>query len=322
MKHAIVGLTLSLILIAMGTVFAQTAIDFSTSDFDPPQGATTSDDPKAQSGPWNQRLMTAFSEDEGLTWTRTNQVIADQADVPTAFVDSEGRIFVYYVTYYEPFRNNVVTAVSEDGGLTWVHKRLDFGNIPARPAPTDPAIVQLEDGRVRLYFIRGIDQPQHLVSMSAISEDGIHFTIEDGIRLDSRVGNVFCAAILSLNGQYHLFSPSTSNMLVHAVSDDGLNYTELPPLQLPGNYFMGKGVIETADGYRVFAHQGSPDKANFVPSIVSFITTDGLTFTKEEGTRLQPDAANGLESVAVRNPSVIRLPDNRLMMFYVALIPK
>lgn len=319
MKSRIVWLILSVMVIASGTVLAQPPVDYTTSDFVPPQGAVQSDDPKAQSGPWNQRMLSAWSDDEGLTWTKTNQIITDQADVPSAIVDAEGRIFVYYMTYNKPMRNSVVVAISEDSGQTWAHKQLDFGNVPP---PADPAAVLLDDGRIRLYFIRGIGQPPSLIAMSAISDDGIHFTVEEGTRLESRAGNVVCAAILLLSGQYHLFSPASGPGLVHAVSDDGLAYTELPPLSLPGNYFMGKGVIETPAGYRVFAHQGSPDKSNFIPSIVSFITTDGMTFNKEDGVRLQPDPTNGLEARAVRNPSVVRLPDNRLMMFYATLIPE
>ncbi|MFN8375041.1 MAG: exo-alpha-sialidase [Anaerolineae bacterium] len=325
MKLRIVWLVVMLMLGSWSVVQAENGDgDDDGSDFEPPQGAATPapDDSRMQSGPWNQRLMTAFSTDEGLTWTRTNQIVSDQADVPTAIIDAEGRIFLYFVTYYEALRNSTVLALSEDSGETWVYRQLDFGNVPTRPAPTDPAAVLLEDGRIRLYFIRGVGQPPRLVSMSAISDDGLHFTIEDGTRLDSALGNVFCAAILSINGQYHLFSPSMEPGWVHAVSDDGLNYEEQAPIVLPGGYFMGKGVVETPEGYRVFAHQGSPDSASFVPSIVSFLTTDGFSFTQEAGTRLQPDESGGLEARAVRNPSVIRLPDGRLMMFYVTLIPE
>ena len=52
--------------------------------------------------------------------------------------------------------------------------------------PCDPAIVLLNDGRIRLYFACSLgsekQKPDQACTLSAISIDHENFTVEDGVR--------------------------------------------------------------------------------------------------------------------------------------------
>ncbi len=105
-------------------------------------------------GPWNARLLTATSSD-GLNWTRTYRVVADQADVPAAIVAADDRIFLYFVTWCDDVHNRVVVAISDDT-QNWAYKLVNIEGIPpGSSAPVDPAVVQIDDGRWRMYFTLG-----------------------------------------------------------------------------------------------------------------------------------------------------------------------
>lgn len=131
-------------------------------------------------GPWNHRTMSASSGD-GFTWVKDNIIIADQALVPDAIVDKEGNIRVYYVDWYNGHRISV--ALSRDG-INWIYKVVKIFGQVVRPgeldAPVDPDVVLLPDGKYRLYYMyKG-------AIYSAISDYGIDFTKEDGVRFQEK----------------------------------------------------------------------------------------------------------------------------------------
>ncbi|MFN4133147.1 MAG: hypothetical protein ACK4GQ_02120 [Candidatus Hadarchaeales archaeon] len=91
-----------------------------TSDFTPPKGAAAG---PGEHGPWSMRPMSATSTD-GLTFTRTNQVITDQGDVPDLVQDNKGWIYLYYVGWTGGTeQSKTVVAISQDGGSSWCTKK-------------------------------------------------------------------------------------------------------------------------------------------------------------------------------------------------------
>ena len=117
-------------------------------DFEPVFGETA--DGPGDYGPWNSRLMIAYSDD-GLNWERTNQIVSDQADVPDLAIDEDGTLYLYY-TAWELASSTVVNtthvAISEDNGETWTFKFLELNGIEENvgSALVDPDIHILEDG--------------------------------------------------------------------------------------------------------------------------------------------------------------------------------
>ena len=62
-----------------------------TADFEPTIGGID----KQGDGPWKMRMLLATSTD-GLNFTRSNIVLADQANTPSIVVDKNGLIYIYY----------------------------------------------------------------------------------------------------------------------------------------------------------------------------------------------------------------------------------
>ena len=236
-----------------GTI--ETTVDYTTNDFTPPTGkADGPDDFNA----WNSRLLFATSSD-GLTWTRTNQLIADQTNVPSAVV-KDGRIFVYHVTWAEEIRNKIAVAISDDNGESWVFKKVVIKD--AQGNPTDPYIVLLEDGRFRLYFTTQIPRNPDIEAFSAVSNDGITFTLEEGTRISAAEegANVVNVKVMQVGDTLHLYGLNEygPDGLYHATSLDGITFTKQDTIE--ENMILSSGIAQD-DGLRSygFKHTGNND---------------------------------------------------------------
>ena len=136
---------------------------------DPPPGTSGS-------GPWATRIMLASSTD-GLTFTRTSEIVADQGGVPNMIVDHDGRVRVYYVAWQQT--GNVG---GSDGNFTavairtapgeWVYHRVGVEGVPVTQSLVDPSVVLLSGGIYRLFYMAdtgGMD----LRIFSATSTNGV-----------------------------------------------------------------------------------------------------------------------------------------------------
>lgn len=187
-----------------------------------------------------------------------------------------------------------------------------------------PYVYRLEDGSLRLLFCGrgGI--------LSARSTDGLNFTPEPGVRLAPAGGpgdpeSIVCdASVVRLaDGRHRLYykganGPGGPGQSIHrvfsALSGDGLNYTR-EGLRLEsantidGGWASVPEVIQTFDGrYRMYyVTHGSAERNG----IVSAVSDDGITFTREEGTRLSRWV----------DPAVVRLPSGQYWMFGLRGLP-
>lgn len=180
-----------------------------------------------------------------------------------------------------------------------------------------PYAMKLKDGRFRLYYcgMGGI--------RSAVSTDGLSFTDEAGTRLtgdpSSTYEKVVCdPTVVTLDdGRVRMYykggdgkqgGPGTAVHKVYsAISSDGLTFTR-EGLRIDSEKTGDRGwasvpeAIKLPDGrVRIYYVTGDIENNN---GIASAISTDGLTFTKEPGTR-------------VRNfvdPAVLRLGDGRFLL--------
>tara|TARA_B100001123_G_C15327526_1_gene1030062 strand:- start:2576 stop:3601 length:1026 start_codon:yes stop_codon:yes gene_type:complete len=194
------------------------------------------------------RILSATSTD-GLSWTPEAGVrltphqggagawrVVSSEVVPT----SDGRLRMYYEcapgTQSDP--STIRSAVSKDG-LFW---EMEGGNRLASGDAnySSPRILCLQDGRIRLYCHergRGI--------ISAISQEGLTFTEEEGTRI-SKGGpydttTAFACEILQLHtGEYVMYyagySAPNRAQILRALSDDGLHWEkQAEPAVLPGD---------------------------------------------------------------------------------------
>jgi hypothetical protein len=284
-------------------------------DFAPPSGKVSG---PGEYGPWNTRLMIATSND-GLTWTRTNRILSDQADVPDAISDARGWIFVYYVTWAEAVRNRIVVAVSPDNGVSWSYKRVNIANVPEGWAPqVDPDVMLLDNGNFRLYFTSDPDGagPTKPRTYSAISSDGLNFTLEGGVRFAVEEQEVLDPTLLKVDEVWHYFAGGVGEGVnYHATSVDGLNFTRTSDVQI--DRLMFANGIAVPGGYRFYCFDVESPPTH---SIWSIFSTDGETWEVERKI-LDVNVATGFESVFVRDPAVLRILDGTYMMFYTTRIP-
>ncbi len=193
------------------------------------------------------RILSAASSD-GVSWTleagvrlSSQQGGAGEFRVASSEVVPVGggeRMRMYYECCpgTQSEGNSIRSAVSEDGGLTWSVEpgaRIDDGNNYMAPR-----IVFLEDGRCRLYCCRngtGI--------VSAISNDGVTFNLEAGVRIaqDGKYDGVaaFACDILRMEGgeyvmYYAGYAAANRAYILRAVSEDGLKWKkEAEPVMSP-----------------------------------------------------------------------------------------
>jgi|GEM_PF-5550542 len=273
-----------------------------------------------------QRLLLATSNN-GLDFTRKNQILADRATVPDAVVLSNGRILVYYVAAckitggQEVKTNEIVVAVSDDNGNNWFYKNVTFKNLPSGSTnPVDPNVVLLPNGNLRMFATvdPDIEGPQKARTYSFLSTDGGFTYVSEGERFSLFNEDV-------LDPEIFRFSDTNWKLWAgnkYAISTDGNNFTYQGPtcyVQDGSDCSIVADIVNFATYYRMYVHGGSPtsSKNNWIKSLVS---TDTTNWTLEAGNRLTVDPSTGLESEALLFPTVVGLKNGTYLMVYQTTI--
>ena len=253
----------------------------------PPGGST-------QDGPWNHRVMSATSSD-GLSWVKDDIIIADQASVPDAILDSEGNMRIYYVDWYN---GHVISVALSHDGTNWIYKKVTIqGEVAGSQSgisPVDPDIVLLPDGRYRLFYMYAGK------IYSAVSNYGINFVKEDGVRFQEGGYTWMDPDVVKMGDVWRMFvwrAIGDTNQVISAVSTDGLSFTKENVLTTVGNISC---TIPVESGYRMYYVSGG---------IRSAFSSDGVNWVGE-----------GLRLDGAADPTVIRLQDGSYKMFYKSWI--
>ena len=171
----------------------------------------------------------------------------------------------------------------------------DFGaTLGFNAAAADMSGATLPDGRVRLYAFVNSGQVGHGDIRSAISPDGIHFTVEPGIRVSGGQ-----ARVVPLDGGgWRLFFTAAEG-IDSATSSDGLNFVRDPGTRITYaqagvmSMTVGSVVRVTGSGYRMYfssAPAFGGDQPRQPDYIVSATSTDLLKWTMDPGVRIGPGA--------------------------------
>lgn len=212
---------------------------------------------ETQNGPWQRDVLVQRADDDG----KVSQVHTfERAGVPTMERLKDGRILAAFQNFPKDDERNfdrVAVSFSADDGATWSKPEpiAVEGMEQGLARPFDPTLVPLPDGRIRLYFTsnRSLRFEESTPAIySAISDDGIHYKFEPGVRfaIEGRVV-IDCAACLH-NGTFHLIVPDNGtaddmrqDMLYHtpprfgigyhAISKDGLTFERVNDVKIDGN---------------------------------------------------------------------------------------
>lgn len=191
--------------------------------------------PNYESGPWHNDLYITTSTD-GLTFTN-EKFFVSHAGVPNIIQRSTGELiatFQYFSYVNEGLFDKIVYTISEDGGETWSKiKMVEFSGLSGDnmgPTPADPTLVELEDGRLRLYFTyqKPGDSFPGLYSATADSIDGTFQSDGKQLFVDEMVLD---PAVIKFNGTWHHFTTyheqnPGNNRNFHSTSSTGLNFSK------------------------------------------------------------------------------------------------
>lgn len=284
-------------------------------DFTPATGAGRAPDGNPNGmGPWATRVMVATSQD-GLNFIRTGQVVADQAGVPAALLDHDG----YVRVYYQAWMNHADTQSGDFPAFAirnaegqWFHHKVVMDRWTERAV--DAHVVLLPDGRYRLYFME--DTGGHRLRIcSGTSNDGKHFTRDEGFRLIPINDEVYDPMVLKTGDQYLLVAGPDGSF--HATSADGLDFSPQGPFVVDGRQFMAwSGVAVGSGGYRLYGNFQSDGM------LTSVFSVDGQNWTTEPGWRMDgapefPSEGSG----PVPDNGACALPDDTYLMAYLVRIP-
>jgi hypothetical protein len=259
------------------------------------------------------QVLAARSED-GLVFRPDPQPLIDEASAPEAVVDDKG-LRLYYVNG-APGKHGIWTVRAEEQGGGWRMAAPEPVQIDGafNGDAVQPDVVRLPDGKLRLYYFLGffvtrqpkqipgmVERPNRL--MTALSEDGVHFTGEGrAIQLDAAEHP---SVIRLANGRFLMASTQTKTQrILLLTSSEGSRFI------LNGAVVHG-GAAELAalDDGTIRLYHESPD------GIASQISHNGGNrWDAEPGLRLQ------LKTPAAE-PSVARLASGGWRMFFRSVKP-
>lgn len=254
-------------------------------------------------GPWYNDLYRSFSEN-GLGFEWPGKTVVRHGGVPSLTMAGDGRIFLTFqwFSFDSPQNfNRIAVTISSDGGKTWSDPQaIEIEGLPeGHSSPCDPMLVGLKDGRFRLYFTCSLHRGERARTLSAISEDGLHFRVEPGDRFADPENDVLDPAVVFFRGKWHYYAPipGARDRAYHAVSEDGLNFRRLSDVDTGGIAFLGCAVV---DGDRLRFYGTGPG------GVQSAISDDGERWAVERGVRLDGGA----------DPGVVRSPSGKWLMVY------
>ncbi|MDP6478880.1 MAG: hypothetical protein QGI75_02430 [Phycisphaerales bacterium] len=176
----------------------------------------------------------------------------------------------------------IARRVSDDNGQTWSDiQGVQWSGGPTPHSPqADPSLVLLDDGTWRLYFTCQVGEDEYPATWSATSAGGVHFTWEDGKRMELSDGALLDPSIIYFDGLYHFYAPrpGISHGAIYATSPDGLSFTRHDDVVVKGRTdtkFLGNPVVR--NGSLMFFGTLEPKQA--WAGIFSAESDDGVNWT-------------------------------------------
>ncbi|RMG87896.1 MAG: hypothetical protein D6712_04750 [Chloroflexi bacterium] len=207
-----------------------------------------------QGNPLESHNIHIATSADGLHWEFDTTPIREAASVPT-IIYWQDRLWIYFVNGQSGDDFERLTAMWQDDDGNWQEQfiELDFDG-----RAVDPDAMVLEDGRLRLYVFnfevfanprppeeRENEEPLVGYMYSIVSEDGLHFEREDGIRLESNPPTTDPSVVqLDEDTWFMYVSRPQEQTLLIAQSEDGLTF-EIVGESANGNI---AGTVRLDDG--------------------------------------------------------------------------
>ncbi len=245
--------------------------------------------------PYWHTIYRAYSSDL-VNWKKDETFKLEHASVPDILKKDDGFI-LYYVN------GQIDTAdcsISSDG------KAFSYGDCRiynfTEEKAWDPDVIRLDDGRYRMYFFAPNLGNRNNRIMSAISDDGINWLQEEGVRF--QYPNILDPSVIKIGESYFMYAwfgeRPEDNTIIIAKSSDGLTFTEEKELKLGGGIPDIRKIGDREYGM-FFCKDGGISMAT---------SEDGLTWGSVRSIFKQ-----------ACDPTVEKSDDGRWVMYYKQLAP-
>jgi len=251
-----------------------------------------------------------------FSWEKDSGSRIVDGSVPFVHTLKDGKVRLYYCK-----DEKILSAISSDGLVFTKEQGIRISSGTGFETHVcDPTIVDLPEGKVRMYY-KGANTMKpgpgsiHKI-YSAISSDGLNFQ-KEGLRIDSETNgdngwaSVPDAIVLS-DGQVRMYYVTASEMqhgIGSAISSDGLNFIKEAGMRVPK--LVDPALVRIGERYVLFA--ASIDEGSNIPKGIYYVeSSDGLTF----GGPIPVFQADN-----VYDPSVLKIDESTIRIFYGKIVP-
>lgn len=280
------------------------------------QPASSSDVFNDPNGPFYHQVYKAASSD-GLNFTQKGEMIIDKASVPDVVKANDGKLYIYAVDGARRSNSGLMVAISGDNGTSWKQGSVQIKSESEGMPAADPQAILQDNGSIRLFYlvVTGLPDKKNgqplntnqgtFMIRSALSQDGVNFIEEEGIRYQSNNEMITDPDLIKINNKWYMYL-SKGSELITTVSSDGNTFEFLQSIRNNGS--VSKTIpIDDNQFRQYFCRNG----------ISSATSANGLNWTDDPGIRIEPG-----NNEIVCDPSPVKIDSGWLMIYKVAPAPK
>lgn len=257
-------------------------------------------------------LLLATSPD-GETWSKAPGFVAARGGTHKMVAGSEGTVWAYVADE----RHRLERATVTPGGL------VDLARVEIAPdqpgLALDPCVVPLPAGagpRFRLYYLHATrpgdpaDASSRNEIVTAVSDDGLHFRQEEGVRLEG-MGVTDPDVVRLADGSWRMYYTQAPGVIKSARSTDGLRFS-LEGLRL-ANAWVSSSRVDADGSVRLFFGSLDSHAKGMVRAAAS---RDGLSFVVAPHPSVSAGTTGARDRHGAYHPAVVQAPDGRYWMLY------
>ena len=219
-------------------------------------------------GPWDDNISASVFKGINHEMKGNGKVIVRQAGVAN-LIEYKGKVRAYFQwlpTKKELQLNFDHIAFMDFESGEWSKPKviqMPFDDKPHK-YPVDPTVVELANGSLRMYFTT-VSKKRAFIG-SALSRDGVNFSIEDGKRFEVKKADIRDCAVVYFNGIWHMISPTHkgNGKGFYGTSSDGIKFERQTDVRVKvsgdwlGNmvvkdeavYFFGTGFVAKTQNFK------------------------------------------------------------------------
>jgi len=224
--------------------------------------------------------------------------------------------------YWMYFTGNGIELAKSSDGLNFAYAGtvVNVKDISGLDMVTNPTVFGTKDGKYRVLFegSKMLPEKNDRKVYSAISPDGLTWTVEEGVRFqdagDGKPGELFTSVpdtIRLEDGRLRMYYTRGATSATALSIDEGLTWTKENNLKLRNIAIDPDIVLLDNNTYKLFFSTFENEFGTGEQWITSASSTDGINFVLDEGKLIEPSTPGGL----VTDPDVIKVNGDYRMYY-------